>query len=156
MAKLKVRRYKKEDNPMVWQLHRLGLAEIGIKPTKNSPWEKDLYDIENVYLKDGDFLVGEYEGKVVAMGAFKKNSDEISETKRMRVHPDYQRHGFGTAIIQELEKRAKKLGFKKMILNTSEKWIKAQSFYTKNGYQETGREVFDKKYHAIFYEKELE
>lgn len=155
MSKFTVRRYTATDNTIVWQLHRLGLAEIGIKPRNKNPWEKDLDNIENVYLQDGDFLVGEIKGKVVAMGAFKKITDEIAEIKRIRVHPDFQRKGFGTAIIRELEGRAKKLDFKKMILNTNIKWIKAQNFYTKNSYKETGRKIFGKKYHAIFYQKDL-
>lgn len=49
---LKIRRYKSSDNPVVWELHRLGLAEIGVKPTPDNPLDKDLNDIENIYLRD--------------------------------------------------------------------------------------------------------
>lgn len=73
----------------------------------------------------------------------------------MRVHPDFQRRGFGQAILQELEKRAKKMGYKKVILDTSQKNIKSNNFYKKNGYKETGRKIVHKNYHAIFYEKEF-
>lgn len=152
---LKIRRYKAEDNPVVWELHKLGLAEIGGVPTPNNPLDQDLKDIENVYLKAGDYVVGEYDGKVVAMGAFKKIDDTRVELKRMRVHPDYQRRGFGQEIIEELEKRAKDMGYKKMILDSHPKWTKAQNFYKKNGYRETGRGMLGGKYPAIFYEKEL-
>ena len=61
MDKLKIRRYRPSDNPVVWELHRLGLAEIGVKPTPDNPLDQDLKDIENVYLKGGDFIVGEFE-----------------------------------------------------------------------------------------------
>lgn len=155
MNKLKIRRYKPSDNQTVWQLHRLGLAEIGINPSPNSFFERDLNDIENIYLREGDFLVGEFEGRVVAIGAFKRIDENTAELKRMRVHPDFQRRGFGQAIIEELEKRAKEMGYKKMILDTSEEWTKAQNFYQKNGYQEVGRKVLSIRYHAIFYEKDL-
>lgn len=90
----------------------LGLGQHGVKPIPG-PWDKDLNDIENIYLKGGDFIVGELEGKVIAMGAFKRKDEEAAEIKRMRVHPDFQGRGFGQAILEELEKRAKKMGYKK-------------------------------------------
>ena len=144
MNQLKIRRYEPSDNDAVWQLHWLGLAEIGIKPNPG-PLDQDFKDIENIYLKDGDFIVGEIDGKVVASGALKKVRNGIAELKRMRVHPDFQSRGFGQAILDELEKRAKRLGFKKIVLDTSKGWIKAQKFYKKNGYIEIGRNKLNKR-----------
>ncbi len=161
MDKLKIRRYKASDNSVVWELHRLGLAEIGVEPSLDNPLDQDLSDIENIYLKEGDFIVGELDGSVVAMGAFKSVSEEVAELKRMRVNPKFQRQGFGQQILDELEKRAKEKGFNKMILDTNDKWFKAKNFYKKNGYIETGRTTFiEKGYNversdAIFYEKKL-
>ncbi|MBI2600112.1 GNAT family N-acetyltransferase [Candidatus Daviesbacteria bacterium] len=155
MQNIKIRRYEPKDHEAVWELHKLGLAEVGVKPYRHNRWNSDFDNIEDVYLKNGDFIVVEIEGKIVAMGAFKRITEEVAELKRMRVHPNFQRKGFGQAIIQELEKRAKKLAYKKMILDTGEKMKKAQSFYKKNGYRETGRKVLTEDYHAIFYEKEL-
>lgn len=104
--KLKIRRYKKEDNPVVWELHWLGLGQHGVKSIPG-PWDKDLNNIENIYLKDGDFILGELDGKVIAMGVFKRIDEETAEIKRMRVHPDFQGRGFGQTILEELEKKAK-------------------------------------------------
>ena len=117
--------------------------------------EINLLEDKTRNLKDGDFIVGEIDGKVVASGALKKVRNGIAELKRMRVHPDFQSRGFGQAILDELEKRAKRLGFKKIVLDTSKGWIKAQKFYKKNGYIEIGRNKLNKRYNAIFYEKEL-
>lgn len=153
--KLTIRTYKPSDNSVAWELHWMGLKEIGATPVRNQGWDKDFSDIEGIYLKDGEFLVGEMDGKIVAMGAFKKIDEQTAELKRMRVHPDFQRRGFGQQILDELEKRAKEKGFKKMILDTSKKSFKAQNFYTKNGYIETGRNDLDERYNAIFYEKKL-
>lgn len=136
----KIRRYKPSDNPVVWELHWLGLAELGVKPII-TPFDQDLYDIENVYLKDGDFIVGEVSGKVVAMGGIKKIDADTAEVKRMRVHPDFQGMGFGQKILKELEKRAKKMEYKKLVLFTDEINTKAINFYLKNGYKEMKREV---------------
>ena len=152
---LKLRRYQATDKPVIWRLHRLAIGEIGLNSRYKYPWEKDLDDIETTYLEGGDFLIGEIMGKIVAMGAFRKINNETAEIKRMRVHPDFQRRGFGRIILEELETRAKKMGYKKMVMDTSEKWIHAQNFYIKNGYKETGRKVLHKRYHTIYYEKDL-
>ncbi len=42
-----------------------------------------------------------------------------------------------------------------MILDSRPNWTKAQKFYRKNGYKETGRRMVQDKYYAIFYEKSL-
>ena len=91
MTKLKIRRYKKSDNKIVWNLHILGLEQF--RAYLSGKWDKDLDNIEKIYVKNGDFIIREINKKIIAMGAFKKISDKKAEIKRMRVHPDYQRKG---------------------------------------------------------------
>jgi len=155
--KLKIRRYEDKDNSIVWELHWLGLEELGIKRTKEvHPWHQDLNNIESIYFENnGEFIVGEINGQVIASGAFKKEDNETAELKRMRVHPDFQHRGFGQEILEDLEKRAKEKGYKKLKLDTGRKWTIAIKFYEKNGYKETGRQLFSNGYDAISYEKEL-
>ena len=63
--------------------------------------------IEGVYLDgNGDFLVGLVSDQIVAMGALKKTGDRRGELKRMRVSPEFQRRGYGKAILEALERRA--------------------------------------------------
>ncbi len=155
MQDLKIRRYKTSDKPIVWELHRLSLAEIGAMPNHDNPWDQDMNNIEEVYLKGGDFLVGKFEGKILAMAAFKRTDDETAELKRLRVHPDFQRKGLGRTIVEELEKRAKSMGYKRMVLSSDPRWIKAQKFYIKMGYQEIKRGLVWGKFYVIFYEKDL-
>ncbi len=39
----------------------------------DGPWDNDLHTIEDVYFHNrGEFLVGTYEGHIVAMGAFRE------------------------------------------------------------------------------------
>ena len=152
-SSLIIRRYKKSDKKDVWNLHVTPLkdahAYIG-----SGQWDKDMEDIENVYLKNGEFLVGETDGKIVAIGAFKKISSEIAEIKRMRVLPGYQRNGFGQAIFDRLQKKAVGLGFKKIRLDTSTRQKAAQKFYEKNGFKEIRRGLLG-GLETIYYEKVL-
>jgi ribosomal protein S18 acetylase RimI-like enzyme len=151
--RLSIRRYRAKDHEQVVALHRLALEQVGLF-IRSGPWDSDLDDIKGVYLKSGEFLVGEYERHIVAMGAFRRTSPERAELKRMRVHPDFQRRGYGQAILDALEKRAREMGYATLHLDTAVKQVAAQELYLKNGYQETGRTVLG-GFDAILYEKRL-
>lgn len=154
MTQLKIRRYKKSDNKDVWKLHILGLEQF--KAYLGGGWDKDLNDIGQVYLKGGDFIVGEINNKIIAMGAFKKISGKIAEIKRVRVHPDFQRKGFGQIILDELEKRAAKMGYEIFQLDTTDKQVPSQKFFEKNGYIKTKTERLEKHdLDMIYYEKKI-
>jgi GNAT superfamily N-acetyltransferase len=150
---LRIRRYKAEDREEVQALHKLALEQVGVY-IGSGRWDSDLDDIEGVYLKGGEFLVGECEGRIVAMGAFRRTSPERAELKRMRVHPDFQKRGFGQKILDALEKKARELGYTTLHLDTAVKQVAAQKLYAKNGYRETGRTVLG-GFDAILYEKRL-
>jgi GNAT superfamily N-acetyltransferase len=151
---LQIRRYTSEDHGAVWNLHNIALWQVGAH-AGNGPWDNDLHNIEEAYLNNGgEFLVGVLDGQIVAMGALKRISEEKAEVKRMRVHPDHQRRGFGQQILYALEARAKELGYRTLALDTAVIQTAAQQLYLKNGFQETGRTVlvgFD----AILFEKQL-
>ncbi len=138
---LEIRRYQAGDYDEVWDLHILGLQRVGAY-LGDGPWDNDLRHIEDAYLQNrGDFLIGTIDGRIVAMGAFRRTSDERAEIKRMRVYPDFQGQGYGQIILDELERRAKTAGYTILHLDTSVVQIAAQKLYLKNGYRETGREI---------------
>ena len=110
----------------------------------DGPWDNDLKDIENNYFKNnGMFLVGEIEEKLITMGAFRKIDENIAEIKRMRTYPEYQGKGFGKLILRELINLAKKYHYKELILETSDKQLKAKKLYINNGFREYKNEIID-------------
>ena len=119
------------------------------------PWDDDLHHIEDVYLQGGTFLIGEMDERIVAMGAFRKISEERAEIKRMRVHPAYQRRGYGQMILQELEARALAMGYSVLFLDTATELVAAQNLYRKNGFRETGETKPHGQFTDIFFEKHL-
>ncbi|MBI2506569.1 MAG: GNAT family N-acetyltransferase [Candidatus Colwellbacteria bacterium] len=150
------RRYEKLDNNDVWNLHITALKATGAF-SKSGKWDEDLNNIERNYLKNrGEFLVGLIDERIVAMGALRKISNDVAEIKRMRVHPYYQRRGFGQEILEKLEGRAKELGYKAIQLDTTIKQIAAQNLYIKNGYSEIRREIEGWPLETIFYQKQLQ
>ncbi len=149
-----LRRYEPADRVAVAYLHVHAIQQTGAYLGRG-PWDDDVYAIEEVYLKNrGEFLIGECDGLFVAMGALKRTSPERAEIKRMRVHPDYQGRGYGQLILDELEARARALGYQILHLDTSILQIPAQRLYEKNGFREVGRDIYQ-DLEVILYEKQL-
>ncbi len=139
---LAIRRYRPSDYERVFELHVLGLEQTG---TRIDSWAygRDLESPEALaatYLTDrGDFLVGELEGVIVAMGALRPFDETRVEMKRVRVDPNHQRQGFGEAIVVRLEQRARELGARAVHLDTTAGQQPAIAMYRKLGYDEIGR-----------------
>ena len=151
---LNIRRYQSTDRDVVWELHNAAIGPTGAHLGSDS-WYDDVLHIEEVYLQNGgEYLVGEYEGQVVAMGALKRTTAERAEVKRMRVSPAYQGRGFGQAILEVLEQKAKELGYTTLHLDTGVTMVAAQKLYRKNGYQETSRGTIA-NVEVIFFEKSI-
>jgi ribosomal protein S18 acetylase RimI-like enzyme len=100
----------------------------------------DLDSIAAAYLEDGgEFLVGICDRRLVAMGALRHVTDAVGEINRMRVHPGFQRRGFGRLILARLEHRAGELGYRQLRLDTPVVLTAAQRLYEGAGYREVGR-----------------
>ena len=150
-----LRRYKPSDMEAVEYLHVYAIQQTGAYLGRG-PWDDDVYNIEEAYLNNkGEFLIGEWDGNFVAMGALRHTSSESAEIKRMRIHPDYQGRGFGRLILTELIARARVLGYKTLHLHTSVLQVPAQKLYEKNGFREVGRDIHQ-NLEVILYEKQLE
>jgi ribosomal protein S18 acetylase RimI-like enzyme len=153
--KLIIRRCLSADHDAVWDLHNAALRDTGAH-LGNGPWDDDLHSIEASYLEaGGEFLVGEFDCRIVAMGALKPADAGVFEVKRMRVDPAFQRRGFGQEMLSALEARARRLRFRKLILDTSTRQKAALRLYKKNGYRETGRRKV-RHLDLINFEKELD
>jgi len=150
---MNIRQYQKRDQESVWELHVLGLQQVGAY-LGTGPWDDDLTHIEEIYLEDGgEFLVGFRDDRLIAMGALKKTDEKRAEIKRMRVHPEYQGQGYGQRLLQELERRAKTLRYRVLHLDTSTVQVAAQYLYRKQGFRETGETKMMGDFTDIFFEK---
>jgi ribosomal protein S18 acetylase RimI-like enzyme len=149
---LTIRRFERGDAERVRELDERALREVNayvddpavvkqMHPDGKETFDEDLYDIEGRYLDaGGEFLVGLVDGEIVAMGALERESDARAKLTRVRVQPEYQRRGFGQAILDELEARAMESGFEELVLDTTARQEAARAFYEANGYVEFQRE----------------
>jgi GNAT superfamily N-acetyltransferase len=158
-----LRRYMPADQEAVEDLHVSAIQQTGAYLGRG-PWDDDVYAIEETYLHNGgEFLVGECNGRLVAMGALKRTGPKRAEIKRMRVYPEYQRCGYGQRILEELEACARVLGYQVLHLDTSLLQLPAQKLYEKNGFREVGRDIYQQQtgrdtfqpLEVILYEKQL-
>jgi ribosomal protein S18 acetylase RimI-like enzyme len=154
---LEIRRFRDADLDDVKYLHQVALEQVGawLGPGK---WNDDIEQnrIAEVYYESGgEFLVGFYDGKLAAMGAFKPTGEREVEIKRMRVLPEYQGRGFGQQLLEALEQRARELGITRAWLDTSVLQSAAQKLYIRNGYREYDR-IKIEHLDCILFEKSLE
>jgi GNAT superfamily N-acetyltransferase len=151
---INIRRYSTADHDEVWRIHLLVISALGIEPTHQH--YHDIFHINEQYLNDGgEFLVGATEKDlVVAMGGLKKLDAERAEIKRLRVHPDYQKRGYGQQLLTELERRAAELGFTRIYLDALTSQIGAHQLFVKNGYEPRGTSIID-GFNVNLYEKTI-
>ena len=149
-----IRRWMETDQREMFDLHILSMKDSDSYKGEG-PWDDDMKDIPGYYLTDGgEFLVGVYDGRIVAMGAFHRLSADSAEIKRIRTHPEYQKKGCAKAIMDELEKRAVDSGVARLELVTTVTQKAAQALYAKCGFTETGRMRL-MGYDCIAYEKTI-
>ncbi|NJM79242.1 MAG: GNAT family N-acetyltransferase [Flavobacterium sp.] len=70
----------------------------------------------------------------VACGAIKHFDENSIEVKRMFVPINFRQKGFAILVLNEIEKWAKELGYKSLILETGLKQPEAISLYKKYGF----------------------
>jgi ribosomal protein S18 acetylase RimI-like enzyme len=162
---LTLRRYQPEDNEVVKDLHYAGIAQIiemvpEVKRIEAPPQDatfidSDLDDIEGAYINNrGDFLVGLQGNQIVVIGAIRKMSETCGEIKRLRVRREYQRQGYGEAMMLELIERGRELGYQELMLDTSLYNPPAQRLFEKCGFKEASRGKIG-PYDLIIYKKKL-
>ncbi|MEU7002445.1 GNAT family N-acetyltransferase [Nonomuraea sp. NPDC046570] len=139
--KLRIRRYRWSDLDEVYALHQICLAQVGIVPGDGVYYDDDFPRIHEVYLScGGEFLIGEIDSRLVAMGALRPLDEQTVETCRLRVHPEFQRRGFGALMLAALEAKAIELGFSRLRGDTTLNQGAALSLYEKQGWREISRQ----------------
>lgn len=96
----------------------------------------DLDDIAASYA-DGTFLVAWEGQRLVGTGALVPRSNGAAEVVRMSVAADRRREGIGTLILRRLCEETRRLGFQRVILETTASWQEVVAFYQRFGFRIT-------------------
>jgi GNAT superfamily N-acetyltransferase len=82
----------------------------------------------------GTFIVGFDEDVPVCCGGLKRLPDGACEIKKMFVVPNARGRGVARALLVELERRARELGYAVARLDTGPKQARARRMYERAGY----------------------
>jgi N-acetylglutamate synthase-like GNAT family acetyltransferase len=118
----------------------------------------DLQAIPAVYLRGGAFLIAEADGDIVGMAGLQKLTAGAYEMRRVRVAVSHQGKGIGKRLAEEIETRARDLGARRIIVNTTVRQASARHVYETLNYTQTGTTVLEDRhgrFDVVQYEKKL-
>ncbi|MGP9021039.1 GNAT family N-acetyltransferase [Streptomyces sp. BR1] len=93
----------------------------------------------------GDFVVGRHHGKPGACGGIQLcetapvingTAPATAELTRVYVRPEMRGSGGGAALLTALEDAARRLGARRLALDTRHDLVEARALYARNGYRE--------------------
>jgi GNAT superfamily N-acetyltransferase len=82
----------------------------------------------------GAFVVAYLDGAAVGCGAVRKLDAERAELKRMYTVPAARGRGFGRVLLAALEDEARRLGVRRLVLETGERQHEAVGLYQRAGF----------------------
>lgn len=102
----------------------------------------------------GVFLLVRAGGEVVGCGAVRSAGVDVAEIRRMWISPAMRGRGVGRALLAELESQSRRLGCRRVRLDTADELQEAKSLYSSAGYAEIPA-YNDNAYAKHWFEKEL-
>ncbi len=91
-------------------------------------------DAEEVAEGRGAFVVAFAASTPVGCGAIRRLDPDTAEIKRMYVDPDTRGRGVGRMVLASLEREARSLGVKRIVLETGVRQTEALALYTRAGF----------------------
>lgn len=82
----------------------------------------------------GTVLVAYVQGNPAALGAIIAFDAESAEVKRMFTCEEYRRQGIAGILLAALEEQARRLGYRRLVLETGILQVDAQSLYKAHGF----------------------
>ncbi|WP_434048015.1 MULTISPECIES: GNAT family N-acetyltransferase [Sorangium] len=88
--------------------------------------------------------VAEADDEVAGYLAWRDEAPGVAYLEELSVHPDHQRRGIATRLLEELLERARELGMEQVVLRSRAKAIWAQAFFRKAGFAPLGDDAPEK------------
>ena len=136
LSHLTIRSATNDDRERVAGLVFGVLREFGLEPDPKTT-DADLQDIEANYLKRGGLFEVIEDEQAQLQGSFGLYpiNKVTCELRKMYFIPSARGLGLGKYVLQRTIARARELGFKEIVLETSSKLIAANRLYTQFGFK---------------------
>lgn len=85
----------------------------------------------------GRLLLATSKGNPAGCVGLRRLTNDSSEMKRLYVDPEFHGKGVGRILVTTLISEARKIGYRRMLLDTGRKQIEAQNLYRSLGFTET-------------------
>jgi putative acetyltransferase len=112
--------------------------------------------VEDMAGLDTTVFVARDDGRAVACGALRRDSDGVGEVKRMYTIPTRQGEGIGGRILERIETLAREEGLARLVLETGHVHDAAYRVYERGGFVRCGPVLdYPDTGWSVFYEKAL-
>jgi len=119
-------------------------------------FDKELEELPGDYAEpNGVILLAQSGGKTEGCAALRKIDDETCEMKRLFVRPRFRGRKIGRLLAERIIKEGKRIGYKKMRLDTTPQMKEAIQLYKSLGFREIKPYRFNPIEGAIYMEKSL-
>jgi putative acetyltransferase len=112
------------------------LVEYGLKPDPGGI-DSDLHDIERSYLATGGLfdVLTDGAGEVVGSVGLFPLSDSVCELRKMYLAAPFRGRSLGRHLLEHALRRARELGFTRVVLETASVLREAVVLYERNGFR---------------------
>jgi putative acetyltransferase len=112
------------------------LREYGLPPDPETT-DSDLTDIETSYLRSGGLfeVIEDAEGNLIGTVGLYPLDNETCELRKMYFAPGLRGRGLGRHLLGRMVEAARRLGFKRMRLETASVLERAIKLYTRFGFK---------------------
>lgn len=112
--------------------------EFGIQLDIVSMIESDMQTLDKFMPPRGCLLLGYLEGRLSGIACLKSLTTDIGEVKRMYVRPEARRCGLGRALLGQLLKEGRRIGYRRIRLDSARFMVEAHGLYRACGFYEIG------------------
>ncbi len=148
--------YSIDGNSGAGQLFSEYAQSLGF-PLDFQDFDKELENLPGEYAPpEGCIFLCRIQDDIAGCIALRKLEPGICELKRMYVREGYRGKGIGKMLVEEVIRRAKKIGYKKMRLDTLRSMKTAIRIYEELGFKEISAYRYNPFENAMYMERKLE